>query len=202
LAKVSAAERIVAVAIDEFSRHGFAAVTMRRIASKCHLTMPAIYFYFKNKRALYLHCYLKVYQEGNVRPLAALKEPGTATQRLYRYLVALAAEAIENPNSVKFTYRAILDEDKEFFSSVHSQITLDQVRLLRSTIAEVTGKPTSFREPIALYGVTLSPIHFSILGGEVEADLRGLANSPQALARFVLETVYPNVAATFDFRSR
>ena len=172
---------------------------MRRIASKCNLTMPAIYFYFKNKRALYLHCYLKVYQEGNVRPLTALKRPGTAAQRLYRYLIALAQEAIENPNSVKFTYRAIIDEDKEFFSSVHSQITLDQVRLLRSTIAEVTGKPTSFREPIALYGVTLSPIHFSILGGEVEADLQGLAKNPHALARFVLETVYPAVAATFDF---
>jgi AcrR family transcriptional regulator len=173
---------------------------MRRIASKCHLTMPAIYFYFKNKRALYLHCYLKVYQEGNVRPLAALKSPGTPTQRLYRYLVALAEEAIENPNSVKFTYRAIIDEDKEFFSAVHSQITLEQVRLLRSTLAEVTGRPTSFREPIALYGVTLSPIQFSILGGEVEADLKGLAKNPHALARFVLETVYPNVAATFDFR--
>jgi AcrR family transcriptional regulator len=162
--------------------------------------MPAIYFYFKNKRALYLHCYLKVYQEGNVRPLAALKKPGTPTQRLYRYLVALAEEAIENPNAVRFTYRAILDEDKEFFSAVHSQITLEQVRLLRSTLAEVTGRPTSFREPIALYGVTLSPIHFSILGGEVEADLKGIAKDPHALARFVLETVYPGVAAALDFR--
>jgi AcrR family transcriptional regulator len=173
---------------------------MRRIASKSHLTMPAIYFYFKNKRALYLHCYLKVYEEGNVRPLAALKSPGTPTQRLHRYLVALAGEAIENPNSVKFTYRAILDEDKEFFSAVHSRITLEQVRLLRSTLAEVTGRPVSFREPIALYGVTLSPIQFSILGGEVEADLEGIAKDPHALARFVLETVYPEVAATLDFQ--
>jgi hypothetical protein len=46
----------------------------------------------------------------------------------------------------------------------------------------------------------LSPIHFSILGGEVEADLKGLAKNPRALARFVLETVYPHVAATFDFQ--
>ena len=173
---------------------------MRRIASKCHLTMPSIYFYFKNKRALYFHCYLKVYQEGNVRPLAALKQSGTPTHRLYRYLVALAEEAIENPNSVRFTYRAILDEDKEFFSAVHSAITLEQVKLLRSTLSEITGRPTSFREPIALYGITLSPIHFSILGGEVEADLKGLVKDPRALARFVLETVYPQVAATLDFR--
>src|SRR3974377_1754627 len=44
--------RILDAAQDLFTRHGYEAVTMRRIAEKVEYTPTALYFHFQNKEAL------------------------------------------------------------------------------------------------------------------------------------------------------
>lgn len=46
--------RILDAAQDLFTRHGYEAVTMRRIAQKVEYTPTALYFHFQNKEALLL----------------------------------------------------------------------------------------------------------------------------------------------------
>lgn len=45
-------EKILAVAMDEFMKHGYEAASMRVIAQKSHTTIGNIYHYFQNKEAL------------------------------------------------------------------------------------------------------------------------------------------------------
>ena len=44
--------RILKAAMELFGRDGFDATTVRAIGERCELTDPALYYYFKSKRAV------------------------------------------------------------------------------------------------------------------------------------------------------
>src|SRR3972149_8045022 len=46
--------RIEQVARREFARQGFDATSIRQIAAEARITKPVLYYYFKNKRDLFL----------------------------------------------------------------------------------------------------------------------------------------------------
>jgi AcrR family transcriptional regulator len=48
--------QIVAVAVDEFARHGYAGASMAVIAGRAGISKPLIYQYFGSKDGLYLTC--------------------------------------------------------------------------------------------------------------------------------------------------
>lgn len=105
--------RILDVALTAFGNSGFASVTTRQIAQEAGVNLPALTYYFGNKRGLYLACAHEIvarYREGMGavaevsyaalgRPLA----PNEARTLLKRLLAALArfllsAQGAQNPS--------------------------------------------------------------------------------------------------------
>ena len=49
-----ARERLLAAALDQFTRRGYAAATVRELCEAAGVTKPVLYYYFKSKEGLYL----------------------------------------------------------------------------------------------------------------------------------------------------
>lgn len=105
--------RILAVALAAFGNSGFAGVTTRQIAREAGVNLPALTYYFGNKRGLYLACAHAIvagYREGMsavaLTAYAALREPLAAdtARTLLKQLFAaltrflLAMPGIQNPS--------------------------------------------------------------------------------------------------------
>ncbi|HZE67244.1 MAG TPA: TetR/AcrR family transcriptional regulator [Sporichthyaceae bacterium] len=77
--------RIVAVAIDMFSRQGFRATSMNEIAAAVGLSKPTLYHYFASKEMLLVHIYTAVLDESlddGRRVIAAAPDPLSAIRDL------------------------------------------------------------------------------------------------------------------------
>jgi AcrR family transcriptional regulator len=168
---------------------------MRGLAHKARLETPSIYYQFKNKRELYLKCWEQVVAHGNEGPWNALHEAGTAEFRIYRFLVEVASVTLHSPHMSKFTMRQLLERDTEGLRFINEAVMHDMFDLLLATLQKATGKPATMREPIAAYALNLCLCQFAALGGRVERDLRDVIASPEALARYVMKVVFPELSA-------
>jgi len=54
VAQPDAKERLLAAALDQFTRRGYASTTVRELCEAAGVTKPVLYYYFKNKEGLYL----------------------------------------------------------------------------------------------------------------------------------------------------
>src|SRR5438552_18996328 len=75
--------RLVTVSTQLFTDLGFERVTTRMIAEACEITVPTIYLYFKDKRALYIRCCLDVFARNAERLHVVMNADTSADQRVY-----------------------------------------------------------------------------------------------------------------------
>ena len=79
-------ERILRLADELFARHGYARVSMRAVAGAAGVTKPALYYYFRDKDALYEECMLVMQQ----RQASALRDAAEGAGSLGERLTAVA----------------------------------------------------------------------------------------------------------------
>jgi AcrR family transcriptional regulator len=84
---------ILARSTELFARKGFDAVTMREIAAACSITLPTIYYYFRDKRALYDAVVLRSFAVRDAELVAAMAEgPRAPRERLKIFFVTLVRQ--------------------------------------------------------------------------------------------------------------
>lgn len=105
--------RIQRVATREFARHGFDGTSVRQIAAEARITKPALYYYFKDKRDLFLSLL-----EGAVAPLcdeveriAGGEEP--PLEQMERVILAFLRFFRERPDEFQLVHRAIERRERE-----------------------------------------------------------------------------------------
>lgn len=99
--------RIERVARREFARHGFDGASVRQIVAEARVTKPVLYYYFKNKRDLFLNLL-----EGAVAPLCDELErvasgDGTPRDRMSRIIAAFHRFVKERPDEFRLLHRAV-----------------------------------------------------------------------------------------------
>lgn len=99
--------RIERVARREFARHGFDGASVRQIVAEARVTKPVLYYYFKNKRDLFLNLL-----EGAVAPLCDELErvasgDGTPRDRMSRIIAAVHRFVKERPDEFRLLHRAV-----------------------------------------------------------------------------------------------
>jgi len=85
-----------------FARYGYDRVSMDRLAAACHLTKPALYYYFRNKRAVLLAMLEAHWREqaavvATFRPSADLRE----TLQAFAELVLRESHRPENGDIIR-----------------------------------------------------------------------------------------------------
>ncbi len=78
---------ILAAALDAFREHGYHGTSVRDIARRVGVTVPALYYHYANKEALLLALLDRITQDFLQRALAADAEAGDDPRRRLAYVV-------------------------------------------------------------------------------------------------------------------
>jgi AcrR family transcriptional regulator len=105
--------RIAQVARREFARRGFDATSIRQIVAEARVTKPVLYYYFKNKRDLFLSLL-----EEAVAPLCDEVEriasgDGTPRDRMIQIIAAVLRFVEKRPDEFKLLHRAVERRERE-----------------------------------------------------------------------------------------
>ena len=105
--------RIAQVARREFARRGFDATSIRQIVAEARVTKPVLYYYFKNKRDLFLSLL-----EEAVAPLCDEVEriasgDGTPRDRMAEIIAAVLRFAEKRSDEFRLLHRAVERRERE-----------------------------------------------------------------------------------------
>jgi AcrR family transcriptional regulator len=105
--------RIAQVARREFARRGFDATSIRQIVAEARVTKPVLYYYFKNKRDLFVSLL-----EEAVAPLCDEVEriasgDGTPRDRMIQIITAVLRFVERRPDEFRLLHRAVERRERE-----------------------------------------------------------------------------------------
>lgn len=105
--------RIELVARREFARHGFDGTSVRQIVGEARVTKPVLYYYFKNKRGLFLNLL-----EEAVAPLCdeverITERGGVPLQQMEQIIAAFLQFFRERPDEFQLLHRAVERRERE-----------------------------------------------------------------------------------------
>ncbi|MFQ5656206.1 MAG: TetR/AcrR family transcriptional regulator, partial [Candidatus Methylomirabilales bacterium] len=106
-------ERIERVATRQFARYGFDGASIRQIVAEARVTKPVLYYYFKDKRGLYLGLL-----EGAVAPLCDEVERiadggGPPLGQMEKIIAAFLRFFRERPNEFQLLHQAVERRERE-----------------------------------------------------------------------------------------
>ena len=88
---------IFAAAAEEFSERGFEAGGVDRIAAKARVNKAMLYYHFGSKRALYIEVLRDMFRAVSQKARAIADGPGTAPEKLDRWIATIIQEAAARP---------------------------------------------------------------------------------------------------------
>ncbi|HUK12125.1 MAG TPA: TetR/AcrR family transcriptional regulator [Thermoanaerobaculaceae bacterium] len=94
--EVGVREKLLAAATALFARKGYAATTVREIVEAAGVTKPALYYYFRSKEGIFLRMMEDAFREYEATVARALAAPGTASERILRFLDAVFALVLDH----------------------------------------------------------------------------------------------------------
>ena len=106
-------------ALRLFAQHGYAAVSMRRIAAEVGVQVGALYNYTPDKQAL-LVSLLEGHMTDLLDALAALPQGGGPMDRLERFVRFHIAFHLERPEAVFVSYMELRNLDPENFARIEA----------------------------------------------------------------------------------
>jgi AcrR family transcriptional regulator len=109
--------RIREAALRLFARHGFAAVSMRQIASEVGVQAGALYNYIPDKQTL-LFTLMQDHMDGLLAARAARAQQGAALDRLEDFTRFHIRYHIERPDEVFIAYMELRNLDAENFAVI------------------------------------------------------------------------------------
>jgi AcrR family transcriptional regulator len=106
-------QRIGRVATRQFARYGFDGTSIRQIVSQARVTKPVLYYYFKNKRGLYMSLL-----EGAVAPLCdeidrIADGGGSPPVQLEKIIRAFLQYFRERPDHFQLLHQAVERQERE-----------------------------------------------------------------------------------------
>ncbi|MBS0125437.1 TetR/AcrR family transcriptional regulator [Thetidibacter halocola] len=109
--------RVREAALQLFAKHGYAAVSMRRIASEVGVQAGALYNYTPDKQAL-LFSLLRGHMDDLLAARAELRDAGGALVRLERFVRFHIAFHLERPEAVFISYMELRNLEPENFAVI------------------------------------------------------------------------------------
>lgn len=185
--------RILKEATDLFARLGYAEASIREIAIRAAVTMPTIYLYYRDKRALYLAACLAVFRRATAVVIAALETDDPPQQRLYNFLIALARVLIEDPHLTRIFQRELADADKEGLEILDRETHRSVFEAVDSALVEALGGEAPPMTAMSTFALTFGFVQYMQVGAALA--LPGQGDPAERLARQVLRITLPDIHA-------
>jgi AcrR family transcriptional regulator len=188
----AARQDILAAATNLFADRGFSGVTLRQIATKARVHVPAIYHHFTDKRALYVTCCVDTLSTPS-RNLAKILSPERSDEENIRlFMVEMCRLNIQEPTLPKLVQRQVLDDDQmllEFMKAYAINTYVDPLLEILKRVAkgQDAGRVAFSMIAMAYGSAQLHAFHNAT--GWTNASLK----KPDELAEFVLSVTIPSV---------
>ena len=111
-------ERLLDVAADMFSKHGYAGVSMRHIAREMGITQAAIYHHFPSKDALYIAAVTFVFEQHTLEISEQMSPIYNPAQELELMVSAMLEAMEEDPRFRRIYLRELLDGDEQKLAAI------------------------------------------------------------------------------------
>ncbi|WP_369986989.1 TetR family transcriptional regulator C-terminal domain-containing protein [Pseudomonas xanthosomatis] len=188
---------ILEAASEEFAVHGFAAARIDAIAARAGLPRPNVFYYFRNKRLLYVAVLDLVMQPLLLasRRLAADLHP---EQALPRYLKAKAEVARQHPHATRVWLKEMLhgarhlpgNSAEELRQSVRQNLACLSAWMDRGLIARACPQHLL----VFLWSTPLATFRFGEAPGSA-SQVRPSRASTQAMVDMLLRSLRPDALA-------
>ncbi|MEM6658759.1 MAG: TetR/AcrR family transcriptional regulator [Pseudomonadota bacterium] len=109
--------RIREAALSLFARHGYAAVSMRRIASEVGVQAGALYNYTPDKQTL-LYQLMRDHMQELLRAFSALENTGDAAEALRRFVGFHIRFHLQRPDAVFISYMELRNLTAQNFAEI------------------------------------------------------------------------------------
>ena len=130
-------EAIVAAARHVFARNGLAGARISDIAAQARISQGLLYHYFGSKEVLFTAIVEEALRETAALTTRALRQPGSAWERLERLCQEMLAGVLESPEYPlvilqAFTSETVPDEARAAVRTYGAQTMRDLVALVRA----------------------------------------------------------------------
>ena len=99
-----ARERLLGAALEQFTRRGYAATSVREICLAAGVTKPVLYYYFKSKEGLYLQLMEDSYSQFESMLVDLSSFPGSARRRVIHFCEGVFDTTVQQLPLVKLIY--------------------------------------------------------------------------------------------------
>lgn len=142
-------ERIINAGFRIFSRNSYKKSPVQEIADKAGISKSLLFFYFKNKKDLYLFLWKKV-EEITIKALMDAKcyEAGDIFEMMYRGLIAKADMMNTYPDITNFSVKAYYEDDPEIKDDIRKVVAPYTSLKTNRTLPPLN--PADFKEGIDL----------------------------------------------------
>jgi len=90
-------DRLLAAAAEEFAARGFDGAKVDRIAARARVNKALLYYYFRNKAALYREILLDLFRTVAAAVIAGREQGGAPDDQLVRFVETVAGEIVRRP---------------------------------------------------------------------------------------------------------
>lgn len=137
-------ERIIEAALSIIVEEGFSCLTMRRLASRLHMSAPNLYNFFKSKDEIYISIVIKGFQMLYDELASASSSSSSAAEKAHSMLDAYVQFGITNKPyyDIMFTmptpkYNDYVGTPYEKLSEVEYKISMDIAKIAVETLKEL-----------------------------------------------------------------
>ena len=166
-------DAILAAAADLFAREGYAAVSMRDLASAVGLTPAALYYHFPDKSALYSAVLGHVFKERTHMFMAILDEKASDREILGK-LISLIAEGLYRDETLcRLFRRELLDGDDARLSVLTEQVLRAPYEALYPLVQRLMPGHDVILSATSIFGLILAHIELSPLQARLTGTSTG-----------------------------
>lgn len=193
--------RLIDVATPLFTKMGYDRVSTRQIAAAAETTVPTIYLYFKDKRALYLRCCVDVFQNSSTLVREALESAGSPEERIFRIILAIARTLTEDPYVSKLFQRELVEADGEGLDLIDEVVFQGMLKQFRDIIDEAIGAPQPAFTAISVYALTFGLTQYLQLNEGIAGEPAPGEDKASMLAKNIMRVTLPTIYEAYCRRA-
>jgi TetR/AcrR family transcriptional regulator len=187
--------QISEAATSLFADHGYAAVSIREIASAAEVNIPTIYHYFGDKRALYLACCETVFTDASDQLIRSLEAKKTPRENILNFISTLYEMLARDTALSRLYLRELADRDESGLELLADKSFVFNYKAFLELLSEISDNAPEPADVASIFALTfgLSQIRTArntALSTQSITRIKG----PKKVAEYVLSTFFPELA--------
>ena len=180
--------RVLVIAAELFSEHGYSQVSVRQIARTCGITPAALYYYFPDKYSLYRATLANVFAE-KISPVADIIGQTDSAEAKLRKILRWYANLISTDRIFsRLLHREMLDGDETRIAFITSLVFQQPFRQIADLVSTLAPKADAERLTISVFSIILGHFEMESIQRHMLDDTTPIP-SPNVIAEHALTFV-------------